>query len=148
MSLKHSLILAAPLLGVALMTACGLRARPTCQSDVAVTGTDSLAEVLRAAGATVEMAGEVSQPFFSVEGEVINVDGGDVQVFEYESEAAASEEAALVSPEGSTIGTSSVMWVATPHFHKEGRLIVLYVGDDDAVAAMLEEVLGPPFAGG
>jgi hypothetical protein len=40
------------------------------------------------------------------------------------------------------------MWVARPYFHKAGRLIVLYVGDDDAVAAVLEEVLGPPFAGG
>jgi hypothetical protein len=131
-----------------LITACGAQRTPPGQTSTAVTDVDGLVEALRATGATVEMAGEVSQPFFSVEGRVMKVNGGDVQVFEYESEAAASEEAALVSSDGGTVGTTSVTWVATPHFHKAGRLIVLYVGDDDAVAGALEDVLGPPFAGG
>jgi hypothetical protein len=144
MDIRRTLVLFA----VAQLTACGLRTALPGQSGGAVDDVESLVEALRAAGATVEMAGEVSQPFFSVEGQVISVNRGDVQVFEYESEAAASEEAALVSAEGYTIGTSSVMWVARPYFHKAGRLVVLYVGDDDAVAAVLEEVLGPPFAGG
>ncbi len=112
-----------------------------------VTDYVSLIDNLRAAGATVEPAGEISQPFFSVRGRVITVNGGDVQVFEYADAATADAEAALVSPDGSSVGTSMVSWVAPPHFYKEGKLIVLYVGDDTAVVSALEAVLSPQFAG-
>lgn len=107
----------------------------------------SLVDNLRAAGAAVEAAGEVSQDFFSVKGQVIEVDGEDVQVFEYSDESAANAEAALVSPDGSSIGTTMVSWIAPPHFYKAGRIIVVYVGDDQRAMDMLKSVLGPQFAG-
>ncbi len=108
----------------------------------------SLVDNLRAAGATVEPAGEViNQPFFSVTGSIITVNGGDVQVFEYADAATAEAEAALVSPDGSSVGTSMVGWVASPHFYRVEKLIVLYVGDGEAVTAVLESVLGQQFAG-
>ncbi len=107
----------------------------------------SLIDNLRAAGATVEPTGEVTQPFFSVTGNIIVVNGGDVQVFEYADAAAAETEAALVSPDGSSVGTSMIGWVAPPHFYKAGRLIVLYVGDSTDVISVLEAELGQQFAG-
>ena len=112
-----------------------------------VTDYVSLIDNLRAAGATVEPAGEVSQPFFSVKGNAITVNGENVQVFEYADAATADTEAALVSPDGSSVGTTMISWVAAPHFYKTGRLIVLYVGDDTAVINVLEDVLGAQFAG-
>jgi hypothetical protein len=39
-------------------------------------------------------------------------------------------------------------WVATPHFYAPDRVIVLYVGDDQAVVDVLNEVLGQPVAEG
>ena len=107
----------------------------------------SLIDNLRAAGATVEPAGEVSQPFFSVPGYVIAVNGEQVQVFEYQDEAAADAEAATVSPDGSTVGRTAVSWVAPPHFFKNGRVIVLYVGSNPATLDLLQRALGPQFAG-
>ncbi len=107
----------------------------------------SLVDNLRAAGAIVAPAGEVTQPFFSVKGLIINVNGGDVQVFEYTDVAAAEAETALVSSDGSSIGTSMVNWVAPPHFYKVGKLIVLYVGESEAVIDALESVVGSQFAG-
>lgn len=121
-----------------------------------VTDFVSLVDSLRAAGATVEPAGEVSQPFFSVEGQVITVNGEGVQVFEYDDAASADAKAALVSPDGISVGTTEegvliqdtmITWIATPHFYQAGQLIVLYVGDSTAVIDALEEVLGPQFAG-
>ncbi len=107
----------------------------------------SLVSNLRAAGATVEPAGEIIQDFFSVEGKAIKVNGEDVQVFEYPDNAAAEAEAQLVSPDGSSIGTSMPFWVAPPHFYKAGRIIVLYVGENANVMDALESVLGAQFAG-
>ncbi len=112
-----------------------------------VTDYVSLIDNLRQTGATVEPAGEVAQPFFSVNGRVIVVNGGDVQVFEYADAAAAEAERALVSPDGSSVGTSMIGWVASPRFYRAEKLIVLYVGDSEAVTDVLESVLGQQFAG-
>ena len=105
-------------------------------------------DTLRALGATVEPVGPVTQPFFTPEGYILKVNGADVQDFEYESEEAMESEAAQVAPDGGSIGTSMVSWMDTPHFYKAGRIIVLYVGSDTAILDLLEQVLGPPFAGG
>ena len=107
----------------------------------------SLVDKLSAADANVQPAGEISQPFFSVKGLVIAIDGSDVQVFEYADEDAVDAEAALVSPDGGSIGTTMVSWMASPHFYKVERLIVLYVGENEATIDILESVLGPQFAG-
>jgi len=108
----------------------------------------TLIQRLRATGATVEPSGEVEQPFFAVQGRIILVNGAPVQVFEYSDAASASRDAAKVSPDGSEFGTAIVTWVGTPHFYTAGRLIVLYVGDDKAVTAPLEAVLGALYLDG
>jgi hypothetical protein len=111
-------------------------------------GLADLVDALHAAGATVEQVGEVDQPFFSVGGQVLSVDGAEVQVFEYPDAAAGEAEAVLISPNASSVGTSMMTWVATPHFYALNRVIVLYVGDDEAVVHVLSQVLGQPVAGG
>jgi hypothetical protein len=108
---------------------------------------DSLVSSLEAAGVTVEPGDEVEQAFFTVMGRIIKVNGADVQVFEYESAEAMEADAAQVSEDGGSIGTTMVMWVEAPHFYKLGRIIVLYVGEDQATLDLLEGVLGPQFAG-
>ena len=113
-----------------------------------VTDYANLVDNLGKAGATVvESAEKVTQPFFSVQGRVITVNGGDVQVFEYENATTADTEAALVSPDGFSVGASMISWVAPPHFYKAGKLIVLYVGDSESVIGALEGALGSQFAG-
>ena len=94
----------------------------------------SLIDSLRAAGATVEPAGEIEQPFFSVTGRVIKVNGGDVQVFEF--------------ADGEFIGDFQVNWIDIPHLYKGGKLIVVYIGQENQVIVALEAVLGQQFAGG
>ena len=107
----------------------------------------SLIDDLRTAGVGVEPEGKVDQPFFSVEGRMIKIGGEDVQVFQYSHAAAADAQAALVSPDGSAVGTSKLHWVGSPHFYKKGKLLVLYVGDDDRVLKTLDAMLGRQFAG-
>ncbi len=134
------------IISAVLLAACG--GEGSGSSSEPVTDYESLIEALRAEDATVEEAGSVSQPFFSVEGQVISVNGQDVQVFEYQDADAAQAEAELVSPDGSSVGTSMVTWIEAPHFYRSGKLIVLYVGGSESVLSVLEAVLGPQFAGG
>lgn len=102
---------------------------------------------LRTSGEKVQRAGRVDQPFFSVKGQIITVNGEQVQVFEYATTKTAEREAKSVSDTGSSVRTSMPRWVAPPHFYKSGRLIVLYVGEDSAVIEALESALGRQFAG-
>ncbi len=141
--LAISLVLVLVIVGVAGCTS----EEPPVSHGGPITDYVSLIDNLRQAGATVEPAGELTQPFFSVNGRVIVVNGGDVQVFEYADAAAAEAEAALVSPDGSSVGTSMIGWVAPPHFYRAEKLIVLYVGDSETVTDVLESVLGQQFAG-
>ena len=111
-----------------------------------------LVTVLRTAGATVVAAGTVSQPFLSVQGRVIKVDGEPVQVYEYASSDEVKAAATHISPDGSTFttpgsSTTIVDWVMPPHLYKDGRLIVIYVGTNSKVMQLLAHVLGRQFAG-
>lgn len=147
--MKRQTLSLMPLLMVILLVACA----PQSQSeDVAPQGgapedRAGLMDALRAAGAEVEAGGPVEQAFFAVTGQIIKVDGADVQVFEYESVEAMEADAAQVSADGGSVGTSMITWVATPHFFKSGRLLVLYIGDDTAILDLLKGVLGEQFAG-
>ena len=113
--------------------------------------TDALVGTLQQQGATVTRAGTLPQsayPFFSANAQLIQVNGADVQVFEYPSATRADNDASKVSPTGSPIGQSQISWMDTPHFYKRDRLVVLYVGHSADIIRLLEAVLGPPFAAG
>ena len=116
------------------------------RSPVGVSEAYQLSEDLSATGASVEVGGLIGQSFFSVPGQLLTVNGIEVQVYEYPGLEEVERDAAQVSPDGRTVGQTSIMWVATPHFYTLGNLIVLYVGDDAALPMLLEEALGPPFA--
>jgi hypothetical protein len=127
--------------------AAGPKDEPTASHAGPLQEMTSLVDALRAAGATVELGESVEQVFFSVSGDILKVNGADVQVFEYNSVEAMEADAVQISDDGSSIGTSMVTWMATPHFYKAGRILVLYVGDDQSILELLEGTLGPQFAG-
>ena len=130
------------------VTACATKAMSSPMPE-SLTGQDqaSLIKALQAAGATVETGDSIPQDFFSVEGQTIKVNGADLQVFQYENAEAMERDASKVAPNGGSIGTSMVNWIDTPHFYKTGRIIVLYLGNDQALLDLLKKVIGPQFAG-
>jgi hypothetical protein len=148
MKLLRQILLIGLLLVILLLIACNDRQQTVEIEDDSVIDLAGLVDHLQAAGATVEMAGTVSQPFFTPQGQVISVNSQDAQVFEYESEGEAKSEADLVSPDGGSVGASMMNWIATPHFYNSGKLIVLYVGDDIDTITLLEAALGTQYAGG
>ena len=98
-------------------------------------------------GSVVVQGKNITQPFFSVDGEETIIEGETVQVFTYASPEAAKADADLVSPLGSPIGTSMVSRVSAPHFYLKDTLLVLYVGLNVGVIERQETVMGPEFAG-
>jgi hypothetical protein len=112
-----------------------------------VTDYASLIDSLRARAVNVEPEGEVDQPFLSVTGKMIKLHGEDVQVFQYPNAAAMENQAARISRDGSAVGRTKIHWMGPPHFYKQGRLLVLYLGDEKKVIQTLEDVLGRQFAG-
>lgn len=138
-----------------LVLSCQPGTDPTPGDDSANGGvgsaeTAALSRALQAAGASVVRAETIPQsssPFFAVDSTRLLVEGQNVWVWEYPSSAAAERDATLVSADGYQIGSSYVDWIGPPHFFHSSRLIVLYVGEDEAILVLLREALGPQFAG-
>ncbi len=107
-----------------------------------------LVDTLRSMGLAIQPAGTIRQPFFGPPASSLTVGDGQIQVFEFPDSNAARSAASRVDPDGRTVGTTMVSWVATPHFYRRGRLLVIYVGEEEAARAALRAVLGTPFAGG
>ena len=127
---------------------CTLIIQTTASSAPKVKNLSELVNKLKNGGERVVRKGKVDQPFFSVKGRIITFGDQDVQVFEYRTIKAAELDASKISGTGSSVSTSMPMWIAPPHFFKNGRLIVLYVGEKPSVLQALEDALGPQFAGG
>jgi len=107
----------------------------------------TLLSALRAAGVRAQRGDEVEQPFLSLRGTMIKIGEEDVQVFQYSDAAQVAAQAARISPDGGTVGTSKIRWIGSPHFYKQDKLLVLYLGEDGKVLKALEAVLGRQFAG-
>jgi hypothetical protein len=103
-----------------------------------------LVDALRAAGAEVEPVEPIEQPFFDASGQIIKVNGADVQVFEFVDEDARMAASDQISPDGSSTGTTMITWVDQPNFWAKGRIIVLYVGKDAPTIDFLSGVMGKP----
>src|SRR6266542_196629 len=130
------------------ISGCGTSGTPSPSSaPLTVQDQASLLNALQAAGANVEIGDSITQEFFTPAGQAVKVNGADLQVFEYENAEAMEKEASQVAPDGGSIGTSMVTWIDMPHFYKSGRIIVLYLGNDQAVLDLLNKAMGPQFAG-
>ena len=100
----------------------------------------------------------MSADYFAPQGQLLTVNGGSGETFEFASAEAADAAAEGVSASGDLISrvdsetgegfSIPILWAVPPHFYKAGKLIVLYVGCDGDVIDALQETMGPQFAGG
>ncbi len=121
-----------------------------------VTDYGALLHHLRDSGAFVLEEGEIPRyNFFDMAGKRVKVNGSIIQVFEYVNAGAMESEASCVSVDGFGITKergdmgmhTEVNWVGPPHFYKAGRIIVIYIGDNDSTISLLENAMGKQFAG-
>jgi hypothetical protein len=113
----------------------------------AYTALDLLAD-LAAQGAQVNASPErISKPYLSVPGNIVQVNGQPVQVFQYADAAALAADVASLAPNASSIDGRPVVWPAAPHFWRKGGLLALAVSNDQALVELISRVLGAQFAG-
>jgi hypothetical protein len=110
-------------------------------------GAEGLVEDLVAGGATAKLGSNFLAKPLPGEGVLICVGTEAVQVYVLKDHEAALAAASTIDPEDpSQIGTSIVEWAGRPRFWLSDRILVLYVGDDDATDTALRSLLGEPFA--
>jgi len=108
---------------------------------------DDLIRRLSAEGLEVQLGEEISQPFFTVKGNLLHVNNETLRIFTYENSESATMEAGKISNDGESIEGHALDWPAKPHFYASGRIIVLYLGEDIELMHFLEQILEPQFAG-
>lgn len=108
-----------------------------------ITTVDMLAEQLNQVSNSPVTTGEtVKQDFLQVPGEILQLAGQDVQVFQYPDTASRQLDSANISTDGTVIGTTQITWGNQPHFWVKDNLIVLYVGSDQGVVDQISSVIG------
>ena len=161
MTTRFSLLLIALVLAALLLVGCGRSLpfdvslaptlAPAAADETSELTLASFARYVSNAGVPVYLRGVVSQPFFAVDGHVVDIAGESVQVYEYTDSDEARAAAGSVAEDGSQVAAGDdltfIDWISTPHFYQRDRLIVVYVGEHDDVLNVLDGTLGDPFAG-
>lgn len=119
------------------------------ESEALVDNHDELRAELEAAGLEIEQDEVLLDSFFAdTTARFLLVNEAMIQTFEFADADAAEAGAETVNATGTIIGTATIDWVERPHFYRQGKLIVLYAGDDEAILSALQEALGEPFVVG
>jgi hypothetical protein len=107
----------------------------------------AIIERLGREGVDVGMVGEVSVPFFSVRGAMLNVAGEGVQVYEYGARAAVRKDIDAVSLRADSAGGFALTWERPPHVYRFRNHVILYPGSHPDVLAALTRAFGTQVAG-
>jgi hypothetical protein len=141
---------------VTLVTLVGLLVIIAAYVQATALSYSSVLGAMRERGVTIQEQGTGTSPFLRGTDHRVTINGEPVDVYEYATTVEAALDAGRISADGSTfssgfgpIGGSAaiVEFVAPPHWFRQGRVIVLYVGRDTDVLALLKDVLGAQFAG-
>ncbi len=134
---------------VAILAGCtsNTSSSPLAPTEVAF-GLADLAEILFARGVPIELGDTEAVDYFPVAARHFTIFGDDVLVFEFGGPVTTEEVESVISPDGTTVNGRVIDWPATPHFFANGRVVVLYLGDNPQVIFGLEQIMGPQVAGG
>lgn len=145
--MKYSKYLCLPILLGALLLCVA------CGATTNVHDTGSLISTLRQSGLQVSQDEYTTlrQPFLSVPGHLLLVNGQRVESYDYSSASAVKTDAGHIAKDACLVTTphGQVMmdWPGPPHVFSKGNVIVLYAGTDATILKALKSALGPQIAG-
>jgi hypothetical protein len=144
----HKFALVAVFAFAGLLSAC---AKPTpipvvpTQANISpedIVNTNDLLHVLQQQGVTAQLSGDVAVPFFQVQGQVMRIEQGDVNVYDFQNKTRMDAATQKLITDGQILDNLVPSWSEQPHIWTKGNLIVFYDGTDTAVISSLGGVLG------
>jgi penicillin-binding protein 2 len=92
---------------------------------------------------TVEQTDQtVLHPFFRVPGQVVRVNGQEVQVFVYANETARKSDSARISADGRLIAGQVATWPVPPRFASGGNVLAVVLSADARLAGRVDRAIG------
>jgi penicillin-binding protein 2 len=92
---------------------------------------------------TIEQTDQtVLHPFFRVPGQIIHVNGQDLQVFVYPTATARKSDSARISADGRLIAGEVVDWPVAPRFASYGNVLVVLLSTDSRLAGRVDRAIG------
>jgi hypothetical protein len=107
-----------------------------------VVNTDDLLNALQQQGVSARLTGDVAIPFFQVQGQVMRLGQGDVNVYDFQNKTRMDAATQKLIQDGQILDNLVPTWSEQPHIWTKGDLIVFYDGTDSAVISSLGGVLG------
>ena len=84
----------------------------------------------------------------SVVSNVLRFDKGQfIEVFEYTSSQEMEEDSKHIDDNGSAVKGAEIDWAYAPHWFKKDRVLILFIGKDESILAVLNKSVGDEFAG-
>ncbi|MBA2596444.1 MAG: hypothetical protein H0V00_07440 [Chloroflexia bacterium] len=83
----------------------------------------------------------VLHPFFRVPGQLIRVNGQDLQVFVYADMTARKSDSAHISADGRLIAGEVVAWPVPPQFASAGNILTVLLSSDARLAGRVERAI-------
>jgi penicillin-binding protein 2 len=84
----------------------------------------------------------VLHPFFAAPGQVIRVDGQDLQVFVYPNATARKSDSARISADGRLIAGEVVNWPVPPSFSSQGNVLTVLLSTNTQLAGRIDRAVG------
>jgi penicillin-binding protein 2 len=92
---------------------------------------------------TVEQTDQtILHPFFRVPGQVVRVNGHDLQVFVYPDATSRKSDSARISADGRLIAGEVVTWPVSPRFVSSGNILTVLLASDSRLAGRVERAIG------
>ena len=110
-----------------------------------IQNTKELISSLQIAGYKIKTTNDGANGFFSGNLTTIYIDGDTIGVSEYNNNQEMEQEAKTIH--GSRIGNSFYEFIKTPHFYKNGNIIVSYIGVNTKTIKKIEKLMGKQFEG-
>jgi penicillin-binding protein 2 len=92
---------------------------------------------------TVEQTDQtVLHPFFRTPGQIVHVNGQDLQVFVYPTSTARKSDSARISSDGKLIAGEDVDWPEAPQFASNGNVLTVLLSADTRLGTRVSRAIG------
>jgi penicillin-binding protein 2 len=92
---------------------------------------------------TVEQTDQtVLHPFFRTPGQIVHVNGQDLQVFIYPSATTRKSDSARISSDGNLVAGEVVDWPVTPQFASYGNVLTVLLSTDARLGSRVARAIG------